>query len=602
MESPWIAIVSTEPPGKGTQLNILNESKEGSFMDVLEQTVRLPKAFTVDREKILDTLFKSAVFLVLFLCFTSVVAVLGFLFNIPIGFLHFPLALLASAGVTLLLAKLEKKGDLRQASIPIALGGVLILAMTPLYTFFRVDFFHDCLWYHLPAIYSLLDGWNPLREMFTDNAALNVWINHFPKASWYYSATLSAFFGNTTFGKSYHMVGALALILTLFSIFCRKGSGKNLVLRVLTCLALGLNPVFLTQFPTHYNDSLVGSLLLCLLVTLLAIDMQIFSAKNPFVFAMISLCIALCINLKYSGLLFAGAFCILFALKWIYQCIKSEQPKRIFEIAFPGLAGLALALFMGINPYITNLLRGLNILFPLFGYHPGIHDRAVMVEHPPFVGVGHFEKLFFSIFSETGWKPALKAPWSFEHLSNEAHIILHDTPLGGFGPFFQLLLWVSLIYLVLRIISRRSPDTSRFLYLIGSIVLVLLVVPWTWWARYYPLLWAVPFLVVLMGLMDSQETPYEKVLPDATMIVAYINILIVCLGFYGLSYLDWNQQFLSILNSRPSNQCEVWCSQPKFLFGVHRILNSNGIKVRFVKHLPEYEYTWNTVHLKFVLK
>lgn len=538
------------------------------------------------------------------MCLTALIPILGFLINIPITRWHFPVVILGTTVGYLLLVQLTQKNIDKLSTIPVIFGILSILGFALLCNLFNGEMFHDALMYHVAGVIGMLHGWNPLKAIFYDNGAHVVWVNHLPKASWYYSAVLSSFFGAIRYGKSFHMVGALALTLTMLSVFCRTGTGKNLLMRIFVCLVTGLNPIFICEFVCHYNDSILGSVALCLMVTLIAIDLEIFSLKNPFVSSMIVISIALCMNYKYSGLSFAAFFCGAFFLKWLYHDIKQHQFKRTIGFCIYGLLGLVLGVIIGANPYITNAIHGFNVFYPMFGYTPAQHGyyRFTLVDGTPpeWRGIPNIFLFWLSIFSATTIKHAIpKAPWDFHLLSQEMSDASLFSRYGGFGPGFTLVFSLALVCMGIIIANRKlNRESKTLLFANIAIILTGMVLPSTWLTRLYPMAWAVPTFTVLFFLTDDWQSQLKSFFRDALSLSIVLCLVLITYASQVQKYSIANRIYDSIVNRDIGDSCLVQVIRPCFPYAVKYLLAENGCKVHLVDHLPDNEWLLYSFKIK----
>lgn len=352
--------------------------------------------------------------------------------------------------------------------------------------------------YHLTAIWDLAEGWNPFAAPHN-----NIWIDSYPNGYWALQSYIVATTGLILSGQS--LLAGLMLTVTVlsFGYFLEHCTGqfssfKRLVPLFLACLVIG-NPIVVTQVMTHYTDAPLY-LLGCGLVFFLMLDA--FGPNKLARWGVIS-CIILLINTKtanlyYVPLIVIGGFLAdLVANGSMRDCL----PRAFRWIISRGLIYAFVYFFaiivIGYKPYVTNLQDHLALLYPsvtdIMSYN--IPNNVNGVSAP----VG----FFYGIFAETGrtlWpypfdsQINLKFPGTFS--IDEFKILRFDTRRGGFGPFFSLALLSSIIaYAVCRIASLSSETykLARKGDSLATLALVLLLIsmlfPESWWARYVPFTW-----------------------------------------------------------------------------------------------------------------
>jgi hypothetical protein len=203
------------------------------------------------------------------------------------------------------------------------------------------------------------------------------------------------------------------------------------------------------------------------------------------------------INIKFTGAVYAGLFAFAIAAIGLLrgQRLRSFMPLIACMLALVG---------PGYTPYITNLLQGKHILYPVMG------ERRVdiMARMTPIALEGHsaIAKLAFSLAAETANScqdceaGQLKIPFTIR-LAEARGATFPDPRTGGFGPLFSaaLLLAATLMILAARARAISATLVASLAFLIGSV----LINPEAWWARYVPQLWLVPLTVAMF--MDATK-------------------------------------------------------------------------------------------------
>ncbi len=343
-----------------------------------------------------------------------------------------------------------------------------------------LDLSWDGLGYHQPAIDDLRHGLNPVYERFT-----RIYNEHYPKATWYFGATVYHALHDIQFAKVYQFVLLFAALCYGQHVFRRQ----SLPVRLLAALAC-LNPVALCQLFTFYVDGALASLsAICVFYAWRQFTAGADDADGPgsaehalLLMALISLT-----NLKFTGLVYS-LIVLGFLWLWLWRRRSFRAARRFaLALAVPALCGM---LVVGYSPYVTNLLQGKHIFHPLAG--PEKED--ILSYHSPkgFTNMDRFRKLALGLAARSGhynFKRAveLKPPF-FVTAEEWAAYESPDLRIGGFGPLFSGILLVALL------VAIRYPAGLSW-WTIALLLGLTLVNPESWWARYVPFFWLLPFFL-----------------------------------------------------------------------------------------------------------
>lgn len=373
--------------------------------------------------------------------------------------------------------------------------------------------------YHQEAIFQLAHGWNPIWD-----SPLPVWhgditwCNSYPKGIWLAQAVFFRVFGNLESAK------AVAMSLFLSSLLLGFAAARSLDLKpgtsLLIAAAAALNPVVFCQLPSFYVDGALGSLLLILL----ALAVLFFQApqRRHLVTMLLALSI-LCVT-KFTGVVYAVFFSVgvgLSALLWKRKLVK---PLLVTTV----LGGVLGFLFLGFQPYVTNLRSHLHPFHPLAGSQRIDFMPAQL--GPEFAAQPRILTLAESLFStstnDKAW-PRWKIPFAVSR-TELSEFGIPDIRIGGFGPWFGPVLGLSLLGVLFLFVyhsrqkslprSRRELGTShgKFLWpglLVLAVILASsLVNPGVFWARYVPQLWLIPVVVVVLLRLQGNRFAWPLLL------------------------------------------------------------------------------------------
>jgi hypothetical protein len=357
--------------------------------------------------------------------------------------------------------------------------------------------------YHSIAVIELVEGWNPIYVMLPGVQKIVQLESFAAKGAWYLSASIVKMTGMINTGKAYNFIIACAALFMGIFTLCYNTHGKKRILNFFLCLLIVLNPVLIYQAFSYYLDAYMGNLWLIFFFAMLLIQRKINSLFSWRSFIVIISVIAIICNIKFTGMFFAFIFYFFYWLLLSWSQIKNKEFSIVFHNMVPGLIGLALAFIIGMNPYITNLMIGENMFFPMLGDgRIELMGENVPIQIREFPGI---IKLFYTIFS--GENGILKIPFK-----PELYSINYDQRLGGFGPFFSGIFLVSIFLFgsALYAFKRKvlNKEGIQYLFICFVILVVALIFPESWWPRYYPILWAFPMFSILC-LTEMYNEPFR---------------------------------------------------------------------------------------------
>jgi hypothetical protein len=381
---------------------------------------------------------------------------------------------------------------------------IIVLSLT-IFAYFA-DCSFDGTHYHLPASIALANGWNPFFEN-TDS----ILINNYPHGLW----RLRALFGVAPSGFD---LGRVVNVLICFSSYW---SFKYLVTttvgrltfidRALIILA-AFNPIVVAELLPNLVDGALCSLCLSLISYIMLMQKE--AGKTP-VLGAVATCVLL-VNTKLSGLYFAFIItsgCLLawwglagLSLRWI-----KLQSWRIVTLAAAGLLSVTL---VGYRPYLTNVLDYGALVYPPVNV---ILNDAVP---PNLLDADQLTKLAHVVFGQTGAlnfgeNSVLK--WPFQIRFSEFTASNGIALSGGFGPFFAMIVIVTLANVVYGLLFHRRGSLHRDLLIASSIFLfACLVFHEPWLARYIPLL---PVSLILFLLTFRERLPYLSVMVPVALLL-----------------------------------------------------------------------------------
>lgn len=470
----------------------------------------------------------------LLLVITSVL----FLFNIPITFMHFILAFFGTIAISFAFVKrncqFQEMSCISKKEF-LSISGIflLVIIIVTLGCLMMYDFSTEGQGMHQSAVIALSKGWNPFYEPLVENSnslykiALDgreIFLNHYPKASWITSAAVFKLTGSLESGKMFnflYLIGVFFITWFFLNRFQRL-PGK---IKIIIAFLVTLNPVALYQLFSFSNDIQLAALLTIALI--LAFEYIMFRQERNVWLIFITF-IPL-VNVKFIGVVYGTAILI---LSWLVVFIIDRDLQKRFLLIIAG-AFIISFFIVGYQPYIENIRNHGNPFFPAIGSSPELKADLAQISMTPaphnFLKMNRFKKLAYSLFcmsdQDASRMPKAKVPFSIHE--REITAFNNGSPrYGGFGPFFGSILFIVIITALIVIYKLRRV-ILLFSFIPAGVILVLtLFNAEAWWARLSPQLWLLPitFIVSFYYLANNEFMNYMKIFFISALI---INCLLV---------------------------------------------------------------------------
>lgn len=523
-------------------------------------------------------------FLILFL--PVVISLLGFFVNISISSFHFIISLVLSILIVLIVSK--KQGSFKEGIISIIIS-LLLVFLSILVTWNLYDYSYDGVNYHLHSAISLMNGWNPVKEVLDTGYHADMNANYFAgKGVWYYSACIAKLFNNINVTKTYILISTFISFLVVYYVIVEAKISTKLsnMCNIIISFLIAFNPIITYQFMTNYTDVYMSNLVLILIFTLIYItkknDNRIINLFSIFSIIIMG-------NIKLTGIFFAFVFCALYFALWCIDAFKNKSYKELIQKSLPLVIGGLLIFVIGANPYFTNIKNGKHIFYPVMG--EGKID--LVGENCPerLRGRNNLKQIYFSIISTTDNNVAesvyvAKNPFviTSEELSNNSF----DIRLAGWGPLFHLItilsIGLSIISLIMYLNNGvKKKDKNLFLLSFTFVIIVgiALIFPDSWWARYYPFLWVLPLLLLIIFSFVCNNKRITSYVSIFIMGIMIFNNLIL---YYSTINNYWrnNEIIHTQLESCKNKKCLVQTNKKLFGFTVSQMFKNNNSDIKFV--------------------
>lgn len=418
---------------------------------------------------------------------TELAAAIGFAMGRALS----PAALAVGCVAALAMGAVEsRRVGLRAAVIATLVAVVVAAVALPL-----AGAVYDVSWdgqaYQQSGVLAIAEGWNPFGPPLPVPRPYTTpyWVNHYAKGPWIRAAALLLATDHVEVAKAWNFILAAAAGLASAGALLRIRS-LPAPFAVAGAVLAALNPVLPPQMFTFYVDGQLASVV----TALVAMVAGTIAMPGPLPLAGLAAAFLLLPGIKLTGVAYAFLFAVLAALA-IAWLARWRWRGAALAVALGAVAGV---LVTGWNPYVTNLVRAGNPLYPVAG-NPEF-DVLYGQAPPEFLARSRLEKLAIATFSASrngnDVKPTLK--WPFTWKGDETTLFQHpDARYGGFGPLFS----GALVLSVLTLASASPRRSRRAMLLAGAVSAALLATvlmnPEPWWARYVPQLWLVPLVIAL---------------------------------------------------------------------------------------------------------
>ena len=247
---------------------------------------------------------------------------------------------------------------------------------------------------------------------------------------------------------------------------------------------------------------------------------------------MLFLTICILINIKFTGLAYAGIIMIIY---YVFILLSKRYKRRdLKSMTILGITSIIIGLlFLGSSTYIKNYINNGNPLYPLFGEN----KVDIMTTNQPksFANLNRIEKFIYANFSESrnitafqNEEPTLKIPLTFNN-DELLSLTIPDLRIGGFGVLFGGVLLLSIIVITVGMYFLYYKDKEMFkkiFIVLGTILFVILLLDESWWARYLPQVYLIPVISLLI-LYIFKYRKINKVIMCFIVIVLIINTGII---------------------------------------------------------------------------
>ena len=472
--------------------------------------------------KILNNFYNAAILFILMFTNLLIITFVLFLINITISIFHMPISLILAT----IELKLIRNENIKNTILSL-ITFIIVFSISCLLCGHVYDDSADGNGYHKFAIGLLKNDWNPIYDSQEEiikkldlDAEENLWVEHYPKATWIYGANVYKLTNNIETAKTFNLMSVFTLFF-IITYLINKFYQKKLI-AIMLAIGACTFPIIWQQIFCLYLDGFMGIILLLLIIYFY---LFIKNDQNKEYFIMSASLIIIISNIKFTGLFYAGIFCLGYYIYYLINKIKSKNYKSLIKTTISFIIVLIIALLIvGSNSYIKNLITKGNPLYPIIG-----KDKVDIItpQQPQlFANKSPIEKNFYSIFSYTAnyattfnkGTPKLKLPFTSD-INNELLSIVEDTRVGGFGIYFSGIFIISIIVIIVYAILKIKNKEYEKLIFIGTPFMITILLMFffgeSWWARYSPQ----TYFIVLMALFILLTSQTKKAYVLATILL-----------------------------------------------------------------------------------
>lgn len=499
-------------------------------------------------------------FLLLFVGMDVLLTSILFFLHINISKANFFIALL----ISIVLFFLISRDEVRRKSLTIAISCVcLLLIICATGLLYEIAF--DGNLYHKFAAGILKLGYNPVYEGVEDYLIqLNIpeqrwynntiWVECYPKASWYFNATIYAVTNWIESAKVFNLLIFISSFGICYDYFYFKLPKKYAYCITFLLIA---TPTSIAMLTTFYLDGALGNLLITSIVLLMSITDDAYERNKILQFVYLGVCIILCGNLKITGLAYEGAFCFSFFVMWSVRLIHKNDDmwvKKLGKIALFYIGVVCITVFIvGYGVYITNIMNYGNALYPLGeleGFDTNNNLKSIRLEYAsPLI------QILSMIFVKTNTNDKLsylewKIPFTFE--IDELKNSTYDVIRGGTGTFYSGILCIAIVMFLIwnwKFRKNRSID-KKMVYLIMIISFLLIcIVPAGGQTRYSPYIFYFVTFTIYLWMLEIQTGNLKSKVSIKIPYFMFILLLINLVPFTNYSIrmiretINYNEQF-----------------------------------------------------------
>ena len=337
------------------------------------------------------------------------------------------------------------------------------------------------------------------------------------------------------------------LLCTAYSTFKTVysfNSRRSWIISVLICL----NPVFICQIFTSYNDMAVGTLI----ITAALLGMKIYAERADEVDYITLFCVtAMSCLVKFTAPLLVGLVLIAYGTGYLVKTRGKNFSMHFKKPAAVIISGFLIGtVIFGFDPYIKHLANGQNLVYPVMG--EGKYDIINTNASQGLEGKPEALKYFISLASESNSNfnehYKIKIPFSI-HSREVLYLNNADIRLGGFGVWFSGALLLALACAAAACFKKHRMKAETAILLITFFALGLFF-PEAWWARYASYTYYIPIFLMIYAGSSPVKNIKTASLAVAAVLLINSTLNAVCVTKSGIKEKTEIDKYLDIIKAQ----------------------------------------------------
>ena len=351
----------------------------------------------------------------------------------------------------------------------------------------------DGQWYHQDAVIKLVEGWNPFYSVSEPNLSISksdIWIHHYPQASWIVQACILKIGNNIQATKILHLL--LSVSCFGISFYAIRIVGKfNVFISALFSLCIAFNPITYSQFFSFYVDgqSAVGLSMYAILLVLLT--------QNPskYLYLLLTAVFIYISNIKFTNLVYLSIFN---ASYFTWYIINNKNTRLKIITYFTALYCFGIFI-VGYSSYTRNTIENTHPFYPLLGEK----NVGKIVKEIPlsanFVDQNRFENFIdasfaYPVYARQPDSSRFRVPFTDVNYDN---FFRTDPEISGFGARWSEILIISCLILIYLLIKLDSKKRFHLLMICSVLLISIFINESCFVARYVPQMWLIPIIFII---------------------------------------------------------------------------------------------------------
>ena len=328
----------------------------------------------------------------------------------------------------------------------------------------------DGQWYHQDAIIKIYNSWNPMHSTRISNYEVidsEMWIQHYPQASWYLQASILDITDKIQSAKQINLILMFSVLFLGYYTLTQIIDFVSKIVALLCSICLALNPVACYQLNSFYVDGQSAMLLTIYLLLLV----QLYKHKSLLLYILLAGVFIYGCNIKFTNLVYIPIFTLSFYLLDLY---KSRKINYRISIYFSFIYIITI-FYVGYGSYGRNIIENGHPFYPLMGKNNFANVVADVNKSANFINNNRFENFVLSNFSYPKYsrKPnnsEFRIPFTKTEYFQYSRT---DSEIAGFGAIYSdiLIILILITFLPLTYYIKNYRKYYQTLLLLLTIII-----------------------------------------------------------------------------------------------------------------------------------